>query len=278
MLKQLARIGAPGEFTPEEIASYVEVEDRGADVTVFAYTGLAALFAGLPAFEFRSLLRGSGLDFNIVCFRDIRRYSYHLTPEGQPGGLDFYEEKTRELMKSLGATHNIALGASGGGSAAIYFGTRCGMDQAIGFSPSYPALEYAAFKHRCRAYFDVPRFLRSSKEYIELLLVTITARKVFRGIVRDLGREAYWKVFEEYEAADERPSLKIAFGERNPPDSRIAKRFGALDGVDLLPLDTGLHGVAGFLKREGRLGPFIVDTIKAGVEKSGAELSRGDDK
>ena len=35
---------------------FIEIDDRGSDVTVFAFAGLAAQFAGLPTFEFRRAL------------------------------------------------------------------------------------------------------------------------------------------------------------------------------------------------------------------------------
>ena len=66
--------------------------------------------------------------------------------------------------------------------------------------------------------------------------------------------------------------MKIVYGKDMPADRRIAERFGTVSGVELNPLDTGVHGIAGVLKREGKLGPLIVDTIRAGAEKSGAEL------
>src|SRR5262245_27077100 len=105
-LHDLAPIGTTEKFAQADVDAFADIDDRGSDVTFFAYSGLAAMFVGLPAFEFRGLLRGSQHTFNTVCIRDIRRISYHVRPDGGKDGLAFYEEQTRAIMKKLGAKHN----------------------------------------------------------------------------------------------------------------------------------------------------------------------------
>src|SRR5690606_13337932 len=139
---------------------------------IFSFAGGAALYAGLPTFEFRRILQTSGNDFNLVFLRDLHRLNYHLRPDGQQDGLQFYEEKITELLTSLKASYNVAIGLSTGGSAALYFGVRCGMQQALTFSPAYPLSIYTRAASQLRTYGDVSRLLRSPKAYAELVLVT----------------------------------------------------------------------------------------------------------
>ena len=89
----------PDAFPEDE---YIRVEDRGADLTVFVFSGVDALFTGLARFEFLKIFERIQGDYNLVFFRDVRRLAYHVTPTGEPGGLDFYADKVDELRERLG--------------------------------------------------------------------------------------------------------------------------------------------------------------------------------
>lgn len=271
LLRQSGNARASGyDFGQED---HVLVEDRGSDVTVFCFAGLAVMFAGLPTFEFRRILNEHGRDFNLVFFRDVQRSAYHLTPDGQPGGLQFYENEVRRLMKSLGSTYNVALGASAGGGAAFYFGTRCGMDQVVTFSPGFPGSVYTRPSMQLRTFLNVPRLLTQPAAYVELVLVTLGAVWVTRALRKKLDR--YWNVYETYQNSREtRPRATIFYGRRCGPDSLQARLMSGFPEVKLVPLPSARHNCASVLKRQGALGSAIVAEILEGLRSARGEVRR----
>ena len=254
--------GGITEFGAEAMEQYVEVEDRGSDVTIFSFAGLAALYAGLPSFEFKKMLRSEGEDYNLVFFRDIRRLCYHVTPDGEPGGLDFYEASIREVMSRLGSRHNVAMGVSVGGSAALYFAAKCGMQQVIGFSPGYPLTVYCSPLNQMRTFFDLPRLVLHPKAYAELAFVTLGTGWSYRQLCRMLGEENLWPVLNAYKAATPRPKATIFYGEKCRPDARQADSFDGLAKVKKVPVPTVYHNCAGFLKDRGELAKVIHQEIR----------------
>lgn len=254
--------GGITEFGSDEMDQYVEVEDRGSDVTVFSFAGLAALYAGLPSFEFKKMLGSGGEDYNLVFFRDIRRLCYHVTPDGQSGGLDFYEASIRDVMTRLGSRHNVAMGVSVGGSAALYFAARCGMQQVIGFSPGYPLTVYCSGLNQLRTFCDLPRLMLRPKAYAELALVTLATGWSYRRLCKMLGEENLWPVLDTYTAATPRPQATIFYGEKCRPDARQAASFDGLAEVKQVAVPTVYHNCAGFLKDRGELATVIHDEIR----------------
>ena len=249
-------------FGEEDISDYVEVIDRGSDVTIFTFAGLAVLFAGLPGYEFRRLLQSPGEDHNLVLFRDIRRSCYHLRPDGKLAGLEFYEAEVRRIIESLGSTHNVGVGVSVGGSAALYFGARCGFEQVIAFSPGYPLTVYCSWWNRLRTVISPWRLLRSPKAYAELILVTIGSTWSYNLLCKTVGREAIWPVLEEFRNGDPRPQTTVYYGRGCRPDAQQAALMADIPGVDCIPLPTLYHNCAGFLKDQGKLGSTIVGHVR----------------
>ncbi len=260
----MEREGSGGitEFGANEMEQFVEIEDRGSDVTIFSFAGLAALYAGLPSFEFKKMLRSGGEDYNLVFFRDIRRLCYHVTPDGEPGGLDFYETAIRDAMARLGSRHNIAMGVSVGGSAALYFAAKCGMQQVIGFSPGYPLTVYCSALNQMRTFLDLPRLIFRPKAYAELALVTLATGWSHRRLCKMLGEENLWPVLDTYAAAQPRPQATIFYGEKCRPDARQATSFDGVAEVKRVAVPTVYHNCAGFLKDRGELAKVIHQEIR----------------
>lgn len=242
---------------------YFRIYDNGADVTIFVFSGMDVLFAGEPRFEFRKQLEGIGHPVNFVFIRELRRTAYHVAPAGTPDGLEYYTRKVNELKKELGGRVNIAMGASGGGSAAFYFGTRCGFDHVIGFSPAFPETVWTGWRPQLRALADLQLLFTKPLDYIEVVLVALAANVIKHSLVRSLPNFEFWNVYERYRDAQPRPSGTIIYGARCIPDAEQAQLAKAIPGVKLVPLPTGRHNGPGFLKERGELASVLSQEIRS---------------
>jgi hypothetical protein len=252
---------------------FIEVHDRGSSVTIFSFAGAAALYAGLPSFEFRRILDADDHQFNMVFLRDIHRLNYHITPSGQQDGLRFYEEEIMRLMDSLNTSYSVTLGLSVGGSAALYFGARCGMNQVLAFSPAYPLDIYTSAWNQFQTYADLRRLIRSPKAYAELVLVTLAAANIERRLKQILGTSDRWHVLDTYQRTVPRPLTTIFYGAECRPDAAQTLHFREMPDVKTVPLPTEFHNCAGYLKREGKLGKVLLNEITAGIASYTAQLS-----
>jgi hypothetical protein len=248
-----------------DLDDYFIVDDRGADITVFAFAGMDVLFAGEPRFEFRRQLSSLDQPFNMVYIREMRRMLYHVCPYGTPDGLEFYTNHVRKIMEDLGSTYNVAMGSSGGGSAAFYFGTRCKMDQIIAFSPAFPATVWTDWRNQFRCYFNFKELFRSPAGYIEAAMVALSGNAVDRGMKKAIGG-VQWDVMNTYlDAGENRPRASIFFGERCYPDWLQAQHMKDIPQVRLMPVDTGRHNAPAVLKEQGRLGDVLLQEFEQGL-------------
>lgn len=245
---------------------HVIVENRGSDVTIFSYAGMAVLFAGLPVFEFRKLLKANGDDFNLVFFRDVNRSAYTIRPDGQPGGRQFYEEETRRIMRELGSTYNVSIGASAGGALAFNMALECGMDQIVTFSPVLNREVYVDPGRVARHLGNLPKLVTDPQAYMEVNLMTLGALAIRRKIEKKIGTRAWKNVAQQYiDHQGPRPRATIYFGARCSPDRLTATRVGVCPEVKLVPIDTGRHNCAGLLKAQGKMASSILDEIAEGL-------------
>lgn len=252
---------------------YFRVYDNGADVSIFVFSGMDVLFAGEPRFEFRKQLEGIGHPANFVFIRELRRTAYHSSPSGAPDGLEYYTRKVNELKSRLGARVNIAMGASGGGSAAFYFGARCGFDHAIGFSPAFPSTVWTGWKPQLRAIADIGLLVTRPLDYIEVILVALAANVIMFTLAKTFGGDVYWDVYERYRDAVPRPTGTIIYGKRCRPDSAQAKLMESIPGVKLVALPTGRHNGPGFLKERGELAALLANEIRPVLRRLGVPLA-----
>ncbi len=265
----------------DEGRDYVAVEDRGADTTIFSFAGGAMLYAGMPAFEFRKMLAQAGGDCNRVFFRDASRLSYHLTPTGEPGGLEFYESEIRRIRDSLGSRRHIAIGGSAGAAAALYFGTRCGFDKIVAFSMPFPLRNWSDPRTQCHNLFSVPKLIREPNAYIENALLTLAVIWAEQQLRRQVGLENVWDPVETYLAEPDRPPVTLFYGERCRADARIAERLADIPQVKLVPLPVGLHNSAAYLKNRGELADAVArefstapaDALRDDTDRLGAARS-----
>ena len=245
----------------EEDRNYLHVVDRGADVTVFVFSGIDVLYAGLARFEFQSLFRKVGRDFNLAFFREVSRTAYHLMPDGKPGGLEFHMAELLKVKKELGASYNVGIGSSTGGSAALYFATHGNFDHVIAFGPLVSPDAYTNFRVRLRAVFNVKQLLHEPVAYFELLVVSIAAG-IFSGeLKRRTGEVNITSPLVDFAASSKRPRTTIIYGCECPPDAYHAEAFGQYPEVNVIPLETGRHNSPAWLKERDDLEGIMVSEL-----------------
>lgn len=255
-------------------AEHVVVEDRGAPRTIFSFAGGAALYAGMPTFEFRKMLTEVGTDYNLVFFRDLTRYSYHVGPQGQLDGLAFYEGEVRRLISSLGSTHHVAMGASAGAAAAMYFGTRCGFDKVIGFNQPFPLHEWGRAATQAHHYLNLKKLLKYPSEYVENSLLSLSTACML-CVARHTKHAEIWDPLGLYRSTQPRPRLTLFYGERCRPDARNARRLADLPDVKLVPVPVGLHNCASYLKRRNELAQVLREELADGLERARRQAQAG---
>ena len=297
MLKQTLSRWFPRPFNPKKTQSaktgrgdeanndsnYVLVEDKGADTTIFCFSGVAGLsgltwrLGGVPTFEFRGFFARHGGVCNLVFFRDIHAMLYQVTPGGKPGGAEFHEETITRLKEELGATYNVTLGASGGGAAAFYYGVKCSMDRIIAFAPVLDADAWTALGSRWGNYLDVRKAFTHPVEYGEVVAVTLVANTLRRRMERRLTEAPIVDAAPMYREASPRPPATIIYGEGCQPDVRQAEMLGDLPEVTLRPVPTGRHGCPMYLKKQGLLASAVLEELgKGSAPYNGSEKQFGE--
>lgn len=240
---------------------FMKVEDNGADVTIFAFSGLDVLFAGLARYEFQSVLRQLGTNANFVFLRDVHRMGFQLKPDGTPGGTEFYVNEINKVKTQLGASRNIAIGSSIGGSAAFGYGTLSGMDELILFGAAFNFDGFAAPAMFWKCAKDWRMLLREPGAYVELLIVTLAARWARKGFEARIGRENLPTPMTWYAQAEKKPAITLLYGEASWPDASQAALLNGFARTRLVPLPTGRHNTPAFLKARGELAPRIAEAL-----------------
>ena len=252
---------------------FMVVEDNGSDVTVFCWAGMAVLFAGMPAFEFRKLLVGQGDRFNLVFFRDLRRIGYMEKPDGSDGGVEFFQEKCQEVMAQLGSRYNICVGASAGASTAVFFASRLKMDHVIAFGPIFDADLYTDWKQQLRHYLNLKLLVTEPQAWFEVIMMMLGGYAVKTKMRRRFGPDAINDVVGAYRNAVPRPKATVFHGKYCAPDRVQAHLLDPFPEVEFVPVESGRHNVAAILKKQGKLAETIVDAIHRGLEERGIEAT-----
>ncbi|MBX3176484.1 MAG: hypothetical protein KF886_03920 [Candidatus Hydrogenedentes bacterium] len=271
------RMDAEGQFQVEddaanalEEANYMLVEDRGAPVTIVVFSGLDVLYAGLARFEFQGVLRRIDFDANLVFLRDCQRAAFFVAPDGSPGGHAFYEDAINRVLGRLGAAHNIALGSSIGGTAAIIFGTRCNFHHIISFGAPFELDVYTRPRRLMTSIFDFKKFFTEPAAYWEMLLVTSAAIWGVRHILRRAQLNAIPDFAGAYRARPDRPHISAFYGETAWPDVEQAQYLKDIPEVSLHPLPTGRHNTPVFLKKTGAFESTMAAEITRHYRPEGA--------
>ncbi|MFM1921177.1 MAG: hypothetical protein RLZZ303_2811 [Candidatus Hydrogenedentota bacterium] len=233
---------------------YMVVEDHGADITIFSFSGFDILYAGFARYEFRKVLNEIGCKANLVFIRDPNRMGFHVTPDNQPGGLEFFEAEINRIKEQLGAQHNVAVGSSSGGSAALWFATRCGFDEAVIFGAALTAEGFCKPAHVCATLLNLRQLLREPSGYFEMLVVTLGAWWGRKPLLKRFGRDGLMNPLAAYQNAHpSAPRITYYYGARAFTDAWHARMMAAYDRVRLVPLPTGRHNTPAFLKERGQL-------------------------
>ncbi|GMW03124.1 MAG: hypothetical protein AMXMBFR84_42600 [Candidatus Hydrogenedentota bacterium] len=171
-------------------------------------------------------------------------------------------------METLGSTINIALGDSSGGSAAIYFGSRCGMQKIIALSPAFPLRTWINPPLQCRYLFNLRRLKNDWPAYREGLVLLVSTPVLLVDLLMRVGIHGIWKPMEVFRNTTPRPEATIFYGEQSDGDCRNAHRIADLPGVKLVPLQSARHSIGLFMARKGILQKALVEEIETFLDRS----------
>lgn len=251
-----------------EEADFIRIEDNGADVTIFAFSGPDVLYAGHSKHHFMGVVKRLARKFggaNFVFLSDCQRMGFMTRPDGQPGGLEFYSDVVKETMKRLNASHNVGIGSSFGGSAAHVIGYECGFQQIITFSAVFTADSYLSLRSVLKTIFNIRGLYVEPRGYLEILIVTLSTSYFYNQIKRRLGRESIVDVVGLYRALEKKPLVSLYYGQYAPPDAAQVVLMRDFPEVKTVPVPTGRHNTPGFLYRQGTLGQVIAEDISAAL-------------
>jgi hypothetical protein len=236
-------------------------EDRGSDITVIAFTGLAIRYGGLPQFEFKKILAQEGDRYNHIFVRDVRRSVYFRSSQGGNNGLQYYQERIQEAISHLPPSFNVAIGISSGGQAPFLFCNRLPIHQILAFNPCFPTDLYAD-ESLLRLALRPKMLFSDHMSYIESILVVLSVRAVVKRLRRFLGRE---NIPDEIRcflgARPQPPAATIFYSRHNPPDFRQAMRLKGIPGFTLKPVNSARHICLKELRDSGKLGPLLHQEI-----------------
>lgn len=261
----------------QDLSRFIHVEDNGSDITIVSFAGMAVLFAGMPQFEFRNMLKEDRNNYNLVFLRDPYRTCYFRQPNGQADGIEFYSELVNQTLERLGSSYNVAIGASAGGLVAFYVSSRARIQQIITFSPCFPPEVYLGLPNQLKVYFNIPHLLREPTAYAEVFLVTAAAQLVWRkmrGLVAGRKIPDITQVYLDTKPVP--PRATIFYGARSLPDADQARRHVGVGNITTKALDTGRHNCAAYLKKQGLLGKTILAEIDAGLAARNAATPQSD--
>lgn len=248
-----------------DAGTVIEVRDRGSEVTVVSFAGIAALHGGMVNYEFTDLLKRFAFEPNVVFVRDPLCSCYHLTPDGEPGGLDYYAELVDEAVERLGGRQVVAVGTSIGGMAAITLGHRLRFDQVIAFSPSWPPPRYFLEPGPKAAWTRFKMLFKHPAAWLERLLLAQMAFVSARRLEAAVGTAGVLDLEAELERARRVPRITVFYGEGCVPDVRTAEAMARVASAEIVGLPTPMHNTSGYMKANGTLIPAIVSRVESRV-------------
>jgi hypothetical protein len=256
---QFALRAALGSETTDT-SLYIDIEDNGAETTLVTFAGMAVLYAAMPKFEFKNMLQARGEPFNFVFVRDGYRSSYRLAPDGSGDGIAFYERSVREALNRIGARINIAIGMSGGGEAAFRISGAAPIHSIIAFNPGFPLEYYGARANVLLALFDAKKLVREPGAYLEVLLVVLSARFLWKRARRVIGLEDPGRPLRDYLR---RAAPAVLYYSRGCcPDRQQALALKEVPSIRLAPLESLRHNCLAELKKKGSAAFFMLDAIQ----------------
>jgi len=249
-----------GQDEPD-LSLYIDVEDNGSDVTLICFAGMAVLYAAMPRFEFRKTLLTPGGRYNFIWVRDIHRSLYNLAPAGFPNGFAFYTHIIGDALDRLKSSHNVTVGASGGGAAAFAFSGVLPIGLVVTFNPAFPLKVYCSAPNGRKVFLDWRKLLRTPGDYFETLLVTLSAHYLWKRTCRLVGEENISDPLDAYLRKSPPAQATLFYSDHCLPDTQQAERLKHVPTIATKPVDSGRHNCMGELKQRGELGPLIHDEI-----------------
>ena len=250
---QFHRLDGPAGQCPEA-ALYMEIEDNGSDTTIVAFAGMAILYAAMPKFEFKKMLHQIGR-YNYVFVRDVYRSSYRRAPDGSDTGIAFYEKAVSEALIRLGARHNIAIGMSGGGEAALRISGAAPIHHVVAFNPSFPFERYGSPGNLLHALANVRTLVSDPAAYLEVLFVTLGVRYLYKRNRRLLGYEDQDRPVNDY--LRRAVPVTLVYSGRCRPDVKQALTLKDIPSIHFLPVESARHNCLAELKRRGEIEEFL---------------------
>jgi pimeloyl-ACP methyl ester carboxylesterase len=240
-------------FSQAEIDNFSEIVDQGSQTTLVCFSGLALGFAGLPSFEFRKSLQAAEKQFNLVFLRDIRRFWYHLTPEGKSTGLDFYTDQIQAIQEKLGAKRLITLGVSAGGYAALYFGQRLGAEGILAFSPQ------TNLQRALNWDWGILRGLSKGWLKEQAMIAAVLRRRT--RLLQEKMPMAQWGDLTQVQNPNPNTKIHVYYCQENWLDTREASTVNALKNVSFHGCTCSDHNVAGYLRERGELFSRLMESV-----------------
>ncbi|MCC1491535.1 hypothetical protein [Cognatishimia sp. F0-27] len=203
-------------FAPIE---YTHVAD--AEATVFAFGGMSHGLT-MPIREFHGQLRGTAC--NVVYLKDFHLCWY------QKGLLSLTRSRAETLALLADRFGDlprpwIFVGSSAGGHAALFFGHAMTADRVVAFGPQ-----------------------------------TYVDQAVFAGNRPKLAHETGFDfddpendLHDHLQGTRKIADAVIVYAGRHETDRQHARRLAAIDGVQLMEIDTNQHAVAAVLRAQGQL-------------------------
>jgi hypothetical protein len=200
----------------------------------------------------------SGRPYNFIWVRDIHRASYNLAPDGSLDGFGYYTRSIGQALAGLKSRYAVAIGASGGGAAAFAFSGALPIDLIVAFNPGFPLKEYGSAANRRRAVLDWRKLMRAPGDYFEVVLITLSARYLWKRNCRLVGGANITDITQRYLAKSPPTRAVIIYSADCRPDAELALRLGDLPEVTLVPVPSGRHNCMAELKQRGELAPLIL--------------------
>jgi pimeloyl-ACP methyl ester carboxylesterase len=232
---------------------------------LICFAGMAALYAAMPKFEFRKTLTERRDRFNFVWVRDVHRASYNLAPDGAPNGFDFFAKAIADALAALGSAHNVAIGASGGGAAAFAFSGVLPIHHVITFNPAFPLDAYCRPEIKRGAFLDWKKLFTSPLDYVEVVLIVLSAQYLWRRNCRLAGADKMTDVPACYLRKQPPVRATVFYSDHCLPDADQIRHLADIPEVSLKPIDSGRHNCMGELKKRGELGALIHAEILVGL-------------
>ncbi|MBI5590352.1 MAG: hypothetical protein HY881_07730 [Deltaproteobacteria bacterium] len=243
------------------ISEDVVWEDRGSNITVIAFAGMAVLYGGLPQFEFQKILSQEGQRYNTIFVRDVQRNAYMRSPQGGNNGIQYYQEAIRKAISHLPPSFNVTVGLSAGGMAPFLLCNGLALHHIIAFNPSFPQGQYAS-ESLFRLSLRMATLFSDPRSYFESLLVVLSVRLIWKRQCRLLGKNNIPDELQCYlNTRPKPPPASIFYSRLNPPDFRQAMGLSGIPGITLKPVDTSRHSALKWLRDSGKLGPLLHQEI-----------------